>query len=68
VTDLRPGDRVACAGAGHANHAELVMVPRNLVVQVPEGCSLRDAASTTLGAIAMQGVRRASLILARSSR
>jgi predicted dehydrogenase/threonine dehydrogenase-like Zn-dependent dehydrogenase len=59
VTDLQPGDRVACAGAGVANHAEIVMVPRNLVVKVPDGCNLRDAASVTLGSIAMQGVRRA---------
>ena len=59
VTDLKPGDRVACAGAGVANHAEIAMVPRNLVVKVPDGCDLRDAASVTLGSIAMQGVRRA---------
>jgi predicted dehydrogenase/threonine dehydrogenase-like Zn-dependent dehydrogenase len=59
VTDLKPGDRVACAGAGIANHSEIVLAPRNLVVRVPDGCDLRDAASVTLGAIAMQGVRRA---------
>jgi predicted dehydrogenase/threonine dehydrogenase-like Zn-dependent dehydrogenase len=59
INDLRPGDRVACAGSGLANHAEVVQVPRNLVVNVPDGCDLRDAASVTLGAIAMQGVRRA---------
>lgn len=59
VDDLQPGDRVACAGAGIANHAEIVLAPRNLVVKVPDGCELRDAASVTLGAIAMQGVRRA---------
>ncbi len=59
VTDLQVGDQVACAGAGKANHAEWVVVPRNLVVPLPGEVSLRDAASTTLGAIAMQGVRRA---------
>ena len=59
VLDLKRGDRVACAGAGKANHAEIVMVPSNLVVKVPDGCDLREAASVTLGAIAMQGVRRA---------
>lgn len=59
VNDLQAGDRVACAGAGKANHAEWVVVPRNLLTVVPEQVSLRDAASTTLGAIAMQGVRRA---------
>jgi len=35
VDDLRPGDFVACAGAQYANHAEIVRVPRNLVVAVP---------------------------------
>jgi predicted dehydrogenase/threonine dehydrogenase-like Zn-dependent dehydrogenase len=59
ISDLKPGDRVACAGAGFANHAEIVMVPRNLVVKVPSGCDMRDAASVTMGSIALQGVRRA---------
>ena len=59
VTDIESGQRVACAGAGKANHAEIVLVPRNLVVKVPDGCDLKAAASVTLGSIAMQGVRRA---------
>src|ERR1700736_2528659 len=49
------GDRVACAGAGLANHAEIVAVPRNLCVRVPDAVSLDDAAFVTLGAVAMQG-------------
>jgi polar amino acid transport system substrate-binding protein len=61
--DFTVGQRVACAGAGRANHAELVSVPGNLVALVPTGVSTRDAAFTTLGAIAMQGVRRAQLSL-----
>lgn len=60
VEGIKPGDRVACAGAGKANHAEIVLVPKNLVVKIPDGCSLKDAASVTLGSIAMQGVRRAN--------
>lgn len=59
VTDFRVGDRVACAGAGYANHAELNWVPRNLVVPVPDGVDLGEAAFATLGAIALQGVRQA---------
>ena len=56
---LNAGDRVACAGAGQANHAELVAVPRNLCVRVPERVSLEDAAFVTVGAIALHGVRTA---------
>jgi len=59
VEGIKPGDQVACAGAGKANHAEIVLVPKNLVVKVPEGCDLKDAASVAIGSIAMQGVRRA---------
>ena len=59
IADLPPGSAVACAGAGHACHAEWISVPRHLVVPVPRGVPLDEAAFTTLGAIAMQGVRRA---------
>ncbi len=59
VTEFVIGDLVACAGAGKANHAEFVSVPKNLVAKVPKGVDLADAASTTLGAIALQGVRQA---------
>lgn len=58
VDDLRPGDRVACGGQG-ANHAEVVSVLRNLCVKIPDTLSYEDACYTTLGAIAMQGVRQA---------
>lgn len=58
ITEFHPGDRVACAGAGIANHAEIILVPHNLAVRVPDEVSLSDAATVTLGAIAMQGVRR----------
>jgi polar amino acid transport system substrate-binding protein len=61
--DFSVGQAVACAGAGRANHAEVVSVPGNLVAPVPAGVPLRDAAFTTLGAIAMQGVRRAEASL-----
>lgn len=60
IHDLRPGDRVACAGAQSAHHAEYVHVPRNLVVPVPDGLGFADASTVTLGAIALQGVRRAA--------
>ena len=59
VSDLFAGDLVACAGAGYASHAEVVCVPRNLVVPLPNGVTTKEASTVTLGAIAMQGVRRA---------
>lgn len=59
VEDLQLGSRVACAGAQCAHHAEIIRVPRNLAVPVPEGLSLSEASTVTLGAIALQGVRRA---------
>ena len=59
VNEFRPGDRVACGGGGFANHAEVNFVPRNLAVHVPAGVSSAAASLTTIGAIAMQGVRQA---------
>jgi polar amino acid transport system substrate-binding protein len=56
---FKAGDRVACAGVDYASHAEIVAVPQNLVVKIPDEVSSEDAAFTTLGAIAMQGVRQA---------
>jgi predicted dehydrogenase/threonine dehydrogenase-like Zn-dependent dehydrogenase len=58
VAGFRPGDRVACAGAGIANHAAIINVPVNLAVSVPNDLSMDLAATATLGAIALQGVRR----------
>src|SRR5918995_790443 len=37
VTEFRVGDRVACAGTGYAAHAELLSVPKNLCVRLPDG-------------------------------
>lgn len=61
VTGFEPGDLVACAGGGYANHAEFIVVPQNLTVHTPLGLSTDAAAFVTLGAIAMQGVRRAEV-------
>ena len=51
------GDRVAIAGAGYANHAEINYVPKNLVARIPEGVTFEEAAYTTVASIALQGVR-----------
>lgn len=60
VSRFKVGDRVACAGSGIAFHAEFIDVPSNLVAPVPDGLDLKLASTVTLGAIAMQGVRRAN--------
>nr|WP_246781470.1 bi-domain-containing oxidoreductase [Rhodoblastus sphagnicola] len=54
------GGRIACAGAGLANHAEINAVPKNLCAPIPEGVDDEDASFVTLGAIALQGVRQAA--------
>lgn len=59
VSDIFPGDRVACAGSQAAFHAEVVCVPRNLVVATPDVVSDEVAATVALGAIALHGIRRA---------
>ena len=67
VSAFAPGDRVACAGAGYANHAELICVPENLVAAVPAGVPLEQAAFSTLGAIALQCVRIAEPTLGETA-
>jgi predicted dehydrogenase/threonine dehydrogenase-like Zn-dependent dehydrogenase len=54
---FRVGQRVAIAGAGLANHAELNAVPENLCAPVPDDVNDEEACFGTLGAIAMNGVR-----------
>ena len=63
VAGFRPGMRVACAGAGYANHAEYVSVPTNLCVGVPDEVDFDDAAFATVGAIAIQSIRQADVSL-----
>ena len=58
VKEIKPASLVAGAGAGYANHAEFVVIPKNLVVQIPYEVNLKQAATCTLGAIALHSVRR----------
>ncbi len=57
------GDRVAVAGAGQANHAEVNAVPRNLCVKLPEGVAYSQGCYATLASIALHGVRNADVKL-----
>lgn len=67
VTAFKVGDKVACAGAGYANHAEIVAVPVNLCVLLIDNANLKNAAYNTVGAISMQGVRQADLRLGETA-
>ena len=58
---FRAGDRVACAGGGHAVHAEYASIPQNLMVLLPDKVNFEEAAFATLGAVAMQGFRLAQV-------
>lgn len=60
---LNVGDRVACGGAGFANHADFNYVPKNLIVKIPDGVSFEDASCATVGSIALQGVRQCEVNL-----
>lgn len=66
VDGFSVGDRVACAGQGYASHAEAVLVPKHLCALIPEGVSARDAAFSTIGAIALQSLRVAEVSLGES--
>ena len=66
VNGFRSGDRVACAGAGYASHAEVLSVPKNLCVRLPENVGFESGAFGTLGAIALQGLRLANPTLGES--
>jgi predicted dehydrogenase/threonine dehydrogenase-like Zn-dependent dehydrogenase len=58
VADVRPGDRVATGGAGHA---EVQSVAGLLTSRVPESVSDADAAFATVGSIALHGLRLADV-------
>ncbi|PLW67038.1 bi-domain-containing oxidoreductase [Pseudohalioglobus lutimaris] len=65
--EFQVGQRVACAGVGYANHAEINFVPKNLVVPVPKGVRMEDAAFTTICSIAMQGFRQSEMQLGETA-
>jgi polar amino acid transport system substrate-binding protein len=62
VSEFKPGDLVACGGS-NAVHAEVVAVPVNLCARIAPGVPLEHAAFTTIGAIALQGIRQSELKL-----
>jgi predicted dehydrogenase len=63
VTKFKVGDKVACAGAGYANHAEIISVPVNLCIKLANDADLSLACYNTLGTIALQGIRQGDIRL-----
>jgi len=61
VVEFAKGDRVACSGAGFEQAADIIWVPENLCVKLPENVSFDEGAFVMLGGIAMQGIRLAEL-------
>jgi len=53
VLEFIVGDRVASNGP----HAEVVSVPKNLVVKIPDSVPDEDATFTVIGSIGLQGIR-----------
>jgi len=53
VSNFEVGDRVVSNG----NHAEVVRVPQNLCVKIPDSVDDESASFTVLGAIGLQGIR-----------
>ncbi len=64
VADIQTGDRVACAGAGYATHAEIACVPRLLAARIADAnVTFYEAAFTTVGAVALHGIRTSEVKL-----
>jgi len=61
VDDFNVGDRVACMGSGFASHAEVVFIPNQLCVKIPDGVDFEEAGFGSIGAIALNGVRSANI-------
>ncbi|MCA8939236.1 MAG: zinc-binding alcohol dehydrogenase, partial [Planctomycetes bacterium] len=60
VSGLKVGERVAYAAAGHAS---VVSVSKALTVPIPEAVSFEEACFSTVGAIALNGVRKSGATL-----
>jgi len=65
--EFKVGQLVAAAGNEFALHAEYNWIPVNLCAAVPRGVAPEHAAFSTVGAIALQGVRRAEPQLGETS-
>ncbi|OQW43937.1 MAG: dehydrogenase [Proteobacteria bacterium SG_bin6] len=62
VAGFRQGQRVVSNG----KHAEYAVVPKTLAAAIPDNVSDEDATFTVVGAVALQGIRLASVSLGES--
>jgi threonine dehydrogenase-like Zn-dependent dehydrogenase len=60
---IKPGQRVACMGAGYAVHGTHACVPVNLLSPLPDNVSFEEGAFIALAATSLNAVRRAELQL-----
>lgn len=60
VTEFKRGDRVACIGAGYAQHTDFAVVPHHLCVALPDTVTYAQGSYAMLSATGLQAVRRAA--------
>ncbi|MFI3256847.1 MAG: zinc-binding alcohol dehydrogenase, partial [Spirochaetales bacterium] len=60
VTRFKVGQRVAAIGAGFAIHSDIVVVPQNLCIELPDEITFEEGSYSMLLATALHAVRRAS--------
>lgn len=65
VKGIYVDDFVACAGSS-ATHSEIVAVSKNLVLKIQNQKFLKETSICAIGAIALQGIRRANLQIGES--
>ncbi len=57
IDGINEGDLVVGAGGEYALHSEYNLIPRNLLVKIPNNVDLKCASFSTIGAIALNSIR-----------
>lgn len=61
INRFKVGDRVACAGAGFASHAEYICIPEEFCARLPENIGFEPASFNMIGGIAVNGIRQVKM-------
>lgn len=61
VAGIEQNQPVACYGGPYVKHAEYLLVPKHLVVPLPNSVPLMEASTVGLGAIAIHALRQADV-------